>query len=75
MLTLGVALPLNYNTGDPDAHTWCSSPTQLSHSTIVLPLNYPILETQMLTLGVVLPLNYNTGDPDAHTWCSSPTQL
>ena len=65
MLTLGVALPLNYNTGDPDAHTWCSSPTV---TTI-------ILETQMLTLGVVLPLNYNTGDPDAHTWCSSPTQL
>ena len=29
MLTLGVALPLNYNTGDPDAHTWCSSPAQL----------------------------------------------
>ena len=26
MLTLGVALPLNYSTGDPDAHTWCSSP-------------------------------------------------
>ena len=67
MLTLGV---LNYSTGDPDAHTWCSSPTQ--HTMLTLGV---ALETQMLTLGVVLPLNYNTGDPDAHTWCSSPAQL